>query len=614
MQTPSALRLVALAATASLAAVITNAQQVGTNTAETHPSLTTQTCTKGSCTEDSKTSIVLDANWRWLYKQGTSTNCYTGNKWDATICKDPKTCASSCALDGADYTGTYGITTESDSMTMKLVTKGQYSTNIGSRVYVSDSPKTYKLYKLLNQEFSFDVDVSALDCGLNGALYFVEMDTDGGMKRFPTNKAGAEYGTGYCDAQCPRDLKFISGEANSLEWTPSKVDPNVGFGKYGSCCAELDIWEANMISNAYTTHPCTSSTKTTGPHRCMTAKECGDGKARYDGVCDKDGCDFNPYRMGNKTFFGPGAEFAIDSTKKFTVVTRFITDDNTATGTLTEVSRFYVQDGKTHEMPHATFPAIKDMNSLTDKTCSASKKLFGDTDDHKIKGGLKQMSLSMKRGMVLTISLWTDSVAQCLWLDSDYPVTADASKPGVSRGSCSTDSGLPKDVIAKQADASVTFSNIRIGDIGSTVKGMKATSTAGAATKAAAGETTTESAKEETGTQEEETDTKATAESTKDDASKETPATEATETPTTGAADTPEGTEAADTPKAADTPESSETPKAADTPESSETTKTAETSEGSETPASETKEGTDTQVQSATSTSASTSSCKRRRE
>lgn len=32
--------------------------------------------------------------------------------------------------------------------------------------------------------------------GLNGALYFVSMDADGGVAKHPTNKAGAQYGTG----------------------------------------------------------------------------------------------------------------------------------------------------------------------------------------------------------------------------------------------------------------------------------------------------------------------------------------------------------------------------------------------------------------------------------
>ena len=39
-----------------------------------------------------------------------------------------------------------------------------------------------------HREFTFDVDVSQLPCGLNGALYFVEMDEDGGKGKFPTNK------------------------------------------------------------------------------------------------------------------------------------------------------------------------------------------------------------------------------------------------------------------------------------------------------------------------------------------------------------------------------------------------------------------------------------------
>ena len=40
------------------------------------------------------------------------------------------------------------------------------------------------------------------------------MDEDGGMANYPNNKAGAKFGTGYCDSQCPRDLKFIAGTAN----------------------------------------------------------------------------------------------------------------------------------------------------------------------------------------------------------------------------------------------------------------------------------------------------------------------------------------------------------------------------------------------------------------
>ena len=46
----------------------------------------------------------------------------------------------------------------------------------------------YRMFNLMNKEFTFDVDVSMLECGLNGALYFVEMDADGGAAKHPTNK------------------------------------------------------------------------------------------------------------------------------------------------------------------------------------------------------------------------------------------------------------------------------------------------------------------------------------------------------------------------------------------------------------------------------------------
>ena len=53
-------------------------QQVGTQLAETHPSLPSQQCTKSGCTSAS-TSVVLDANWRWVHTTTGYTNCYTGN-------------------------------------------------------------------------------------------------------------------------------------------------------------------------------------------------------------------------------------------------------------------------------------------------------------------------------------------------------------------------------------------------------------------------------------------------------------------------------------------------------------------------------------------------------
>jgi cellulose 1,4-beta-cellobiosidase len=190
------------------------AQQVGTNTAETHPPMTWQKCTTAGGCVNQNGQVVLDANWRWVHNVGGSTNCYTGNTWNTALCPDDVTCAANCALDGADYAGTYGITSSGNSLKLDFVTTGA-NKNIGSRTYLMASNTAYQMFKPLNQEFTFDVDVSNLPCGLNGALYFSQMDADGGMARFPTNKAGAQYGTGYCDSQCPKDLKFINGQVCS---------------------------------------------------------------------------------------------------------------------------------------------------------------------------------------------------------------------------------------------------------------------------------------------------------------------------------------------------------------------------------------------------------------
>jgi len=81
------------------------------------------------------------------------------------------------------------------------------------------------------------------------------------------------------------------------------------------------------------------------------------------------------------------------------------------------------------------------------------------------------MGGALERGMVLVMSLWDDHAAQMLWLDSDYPLTADPSKPGIARGTCATTSGKPEEVERDSPNSSVTFSNIKWGDLNTTFAG-----------------------------------------------------------------------------------------------------------------------------------------------
>ena len=91
------------------------------------------------------TTMSLDNSaYRYFYLQVNDyKNCYTGNRWDQSLCPDPKTCTKNCALDGVDsqtWKDTYGVKiANNNEMTLQFVTQGPYSKNIGSRTYLLDS-------------------------------------------------------------------------------------------------------------------------------------------------------------------------------------------------------------------------------------------------------------------------------------------------------------------------------------------------------------------------------------------------------------------------------------------------------------------------------------------
>jgi len=432
--------------------------------------ITLKECTlAGGCTSK-QAKLTLDANWRWIHSTSGYDNCYTGNSWESQFCSDPVQCAQNCVLEGVSkdkYENTYGIKQVQDGVQLRFVSEHEYGVNVGSRLYVMDDNDDYLMVYLKNREFSFEVDVSELMCGMNGAMYFSEMEANGG-KGIGRNQAGAKYGTGYCDAQCPHDIKFIDGEANVIDWVPNPNDKsnNMGKGKYGACCAEMDIWEANSMATAYTPHTCSVEKL----YRCEGI-DCGDNDKgqRYDGVCDKDGCDINPYRMGNTNFYGRGPEYAVNTLKPMTVVTQFLTTDGTDSGDLSEIRRFYVQDDKVIHSPPSTILGADDTDSITDGFCDAKKDLFGDVKDYQEHGGMKGMGESLDRGHVMIFSLWDDVEVNMLWLDSAYPLNKPETDPGIKRGDCpGGEESTPTYLRKTYPNGYVTFKNAAVGEIGST--------------------------------------------------------------------------------------------------------------------------------------------------
>ncbi|KAG9019810.1 hypothetical protein FRB90_005958 [Tulasnella sp. 427] len=308
----------------------------GTLVTETHPSLIWYKCVTGNGCQQSSSPIsgkvVLDANWRWYHTVNGHTNCFSTNTWNTAVCPDPATCIANCALEGANYVSDFGISTSLNSVRMKW-TSGSSTAPTGSRIYLLQNDNAYQIFKPLSQEFSVDVDLSTVPCGMTASIRLSEMAADGGMSTQSTNTAGAKYGT-YCDAKCPRELKFVNGQVNELGWT---VDSNgIGYGNYGACCSEVDLFEGNSVSSDFAGHSCLSSV--IGSYACTVAT-CG---TTSGGVCDPLGCEFNSYRNGATGFYGPAK--TINTNQKFTVVTQFITNTGTALGTLKEIRRLWVQN------------------------------------------------------------------------------------------------------------------------------------------------------------------------------------------------------------------------------------------------------------------------------
>ena len=172
-----------------------------------------------------------------------------------------------------------------------------------------------------------------------------------------------------------------------------------------------------------------SSTCSSPASRCSGTR-CGDGDERYGGICDKDGYDFNSWRTGDQTFLGPG--LTVDTRQKFTVVTQFLTNNNQTSGTLSEIRRLYVQNGRVIANSQTNIPGMNQFDSITDAFCNAQKIAFGDTNTFESLGGLAQMGNAFAQDMALVMSVWDDHEANMLWLDSGYPTDVPATNPGVS--------------------------------------------------------------------------------------------------------------------------------------------------------------------------------------
>ncbi|KAL2265020.1 hypothetical protein VTJ83DRAFT_7530 [Remersonia thermophila] len=418
-------RGVTLLGLSSLLLGLASAQKPGT-TKEVHPKLTTFRCTRRGGCKPATNFIVLDSLAHPIHQATNDYGCGDwGNKPNATACPDVESCAKNCIMEGIPDYSQYGVTTDGTSLRLQhILPDGRVPS---PRVYLLDrTERRYEMLHLTGFEFSFEVDATKLPCGMNSALYLSEMHPTGAQSRL--NPGGAYYGTGYCDAQC-----FVTPFINGL----GNID-----GK-GSCCNEMDIWEANSRASHVAPHTCNKK----GLYLCE-GEECA-----FEGVCDKNGCGWNPYRVNVTDYYGQGEQFKVNTKKPFTVVTQFHANRR---GKLESIYRLYVQDGRVIESFVVNKEGLPEVDRITDEFCAAT-----GSRKYMELGATQGMGEAMTRGMVLAMSIWWDQGGNMTWLDSG------------EAGPCGEGEGAPANIVKAEPFPEVTYTNLRWGEIGSTYSQKK---------------------------------------------------------------------------------------------------------------------------------------------
>ncbi|KAH8171532.1 glycosyl hydrolase family 7 domain-containing protein [Sarocladium implicatum] len=442
--------------------LLAGAQLIGTEVPEEHPPLTWSRCSSSGCT-DVAGSIVLDAEHRWLRINDSSyASCYQysqstlegGGFWSG--CDSNEDCTKRCALEGGEYAYTGMMDFGERSVSMDYHRYQDFATKANLRAYLLEEENKYQTFILLDNEVAFDVDLSKVPCGLNAAIRFVAMDADGGTAKYPTQKAGAKYGAGFCDAQCTRSLRYVAGEANYEQWVPAERDPQGGEGSMGACCSEMSLWNSNKVSYTMASKPCINHEY----DPCET-DNCGHlGSILPNRCAREEGCDHNPYRLGNDDFFGPGN--TVDTNASFTVVTQFQESG---------VNQYFIQDGKRIDPPAPHWNDIPDPNGgITEDYCNVRPEVFGSRDLFNEVGGWDQHVDALRQPMVMALSIDDDYYAYNLWLDGHYPLDLDPTVPGAVRGTCGLEESDPSYLRRAASKAAVTFSNFRFGPVGTTAK------------------------------------------------------------------------------------------------------------------------------------------------
>lgn len=254
------------------------------------------------------------------------------------------------------------------------VTKKSIGLAGGGRYYLASmtpvggrwDPKAFYRVPLLGRSLSYTVDLGAVGCSCNAALYLVQMpgyNATGGGHPDPT--PAGDY---YCGANA---------------------------GKHGgNFCPELDVLEANKYAMQTTAHTCSTPTQTAGRMHRHTAPGGG-----YFPMCDEHGCHANSFSTSPSSL-GPSAAFVIDSRRPFRHTSSYVATPDGST--LARITNVLEQPGRRYQ-----FDTMAAANE-TEQQCWGGRHAEY----------MANMTSSIDSpGMVATFSLWGLSNRGMGWLD-----------------------------------------------------------------------------------------------------------------------------------------------------------------------------------------------------
>jgi hypothetical protein len=239
-----------------------------------------------------------------------------------------------------------------------------------------DEPSGYYQWKLLGNTLSYTVDLSAVACSCNAALYLVSM---------PGFNASSSPST-----PDPRSNFYCGANAGK----PSTNTSNPVPASRGNYCPEMDLLEANKFALQSTPHICNGTNRGPG----------------FYPMCDWHGCATAVFNQ-SKLALCPGGECVIDTRRPFRHSISFPVTA-TSGGALATASKREAGSGGTLTAIHNVLE--QEGRTFRFSSCQSANAQWtgGNSAEY-----LATMSANLRPGMVMDISLWGVSNKGMSWLD-----------------------------------------------------------------------------------------------------------------------------------------------------------------------------------------------------